>query len=300
MPNLIQLVDQQDYQGLRARVNLDNGQLVSLTRHDIEFLWGGGKPEHAKTAFERNPHGWRNSEIAMFPIVGPAAGFMIQVGNVSYPMDQHGIARNIRTCPIQLGGLDTSSVTLIQEYEENSPVDNLKAGDSKPNPKALRWPFSFKLEKEILIEGPNLTVTFYITNTSDSPTSMPYQFGWHPAFLSGNLDYCLFRVDEARIAALKDVVAASSLPPGSMPIRNLRKLEYINTVTGYGAKIEAWGFDNMMLWSPHTEAGMFCIEPVTHLPDSQLVRHFARDVSYRLLEQGKTDTYIVLISPFRA
>ena len=122
-----------------------------MTRDGREWMWDGD------AAF------WTGRAPILFPIVGKSPDDVLNINGADYPMNQHGFAR--RT---------------VFELIEQSPEDvryQLTA-----NQETLKvYPFDFVLTVTHSVEGKTLTVSSTVTNYGAS--DMPFQFGYHPAFL---------------------------------------------------------------------------------------------------------------------
>ena len=121
------------------------------TRDGREWMWDG-KPEY-----------WTGRAPILFPIVGKSPGDMLTINGADYPMNQHGFAR--RTV-FDLVAQTPSSVSF-----------QLTANDEA---KAV-YPFDFALTVTHSVEGKTLKVSSVVENNGE--TDMPFQFGYHPAFL---------------------------------------------------------------------------------------------------------------------
>src|SRR5262249_19831936 len=128
----------------------DGAELVSLQNADgLELLWQAGPA-------------WRRHAPVLFPIVGRLKGDALQHGGKSYPMTQHGLARDRRFAWEERGA---NSCTLVL-------VDG---GETR-----ARYPFAFRLAVTYAVGDRHLDVTFEITNTGDEV--LPASIGAHPAF----------------------------------------------------------------------------------------------------------------------
>jgi galactose mutarotase-like enzyme len=254
---LEQRMQQLEFERLHAQFNLENAQLFSLVYEGQEFMHAGGKPD--ATLVEKDK--WANSEIVMFPIVGPADDFQIEMGGRYYNMSQHGIARNwpfTLTTPTHQQNPQATAFTQI--YHANTPVPNPKYVPGAPEPaekEKLFWPFTYALTKTYELRKDGLHVEFAIKNFSANP--MPYAFGWHPAFKIG--DEAMLLVDGNRID-LEQLRAASGqvlMYGGAKQVKLATEGRNLEVLSDTG---------NFMVWSPKGSK-LLCIEPVTRLPSSQ-------------------------------
>jgi galactose mutarotase-like enzyme len=211
---------------LTAAINPRNQQLVSLQKNGVEYMHGGGKPEN-----ERDP-GWPNSEIIMFPIVGPALDGKIHTPKGTIPMGQHGIVRYL---PFTLTHATQNEATYTLHYAAN---------DAVPTPKGeTPWPYSFSIEKKYTLTDNGLEFLARVTNESGEP--MPYMFGWHPAFRFDSLNQTLNELPLAIVRQAQPAVIVAS-----------------NYVSTRGLSVRS-NCSHTMLWCP-SEGQLFCIEPVSH------------------------------------
>jgi galactose mutarotase-like enzyme len=232
--------------------------------------------------------GWGHSEITMFPIVGPAKDYKILIEGQEFSMDQHGIARYM--------GFNLSAmakyVKLRQRFSKLGFIKNDKFMEGKDNPRLLAWPYPYSISKTIFPENEeSITVRFKIENESLVET-MPYMFGWHPAFRTqGKVESGLFYVGK-KTHSLEEVMEASQT--GALLLEGVRDVTYVNSESGLGVAISTKGFNHTMLWSPHED--MFCIEPVTHLPSPE-VTPFSDPSAYEQLKPRECNEYDINIKP---
>ena len=151
--------------GTVAKINMLNSQLFGLARKGTDVMWKGGAPEG-----QRPSEGWQNSEIVMFPIVGAAYDGAVRIGGSSYPVAQHGMARDL---PWNVQNLTDDTLVVSQAYEAMTAVRNGK--------RASVFPRSYTLVKTYSIdERGALTFRLEVQNRSEEP--LPFAAGWHPAF----------------------------------------------------------------------------------------------------------------------
>jgi galactose mutarotase-like enzyme len=104
----------------------------------------------------------------LFPICGGLPGDQLPLGQGSFPMPQHGFARNL---PWSVAALaDGRGVVMALD---DSPASR------------LHFPFAFQLELELRLEPQALAILARIQHraTADEPTGpMPFSLGLHPYF----------------------------------------------------------------------------------------------------------------------
>lgn len=257
--------------------NRHDKQLASLRYDDWQYMHGGGRTEESKS--DSDKRGWSNSEIIMFPVVGPVKDSQVLVDGESYPMGQHGISRYL---PFEEINHNKTTAVFCQKYVANTPVLNPK----DKGPKEFTWPFSFNIKKKYNANRDGvLTVNFSITNTSDRP--MPYQFGWHPAFrtLGDNTKNAQIYVlgaseDNCPLDSIRsDIGIAKKIEHGTVCYQNQDKSIELTSDMG-----------KTMIWSP-SGSDLVCLEPVTKLP----VEPFDDFTDMRLIKPGKKVMYQVSI-----
>lgn len=134
----------------RAEFSLHGGELMSWRVGGRELIWHG------------DPAHWSRRAPILFPVVGASAGAAVQVDGRTYPMPQHGFARD-------------SLFTL----EENSDAAlRLRLVDDEAS--RARYPFAFALDVAAELGPETLRIAFTVTNRG--PAEMPYALGFHPAF----------------------------------------------------------------------------------------------------------------------
>lgn len=127
-------------------------EMQSITARDgTSWLWNGD------AAF------WTGRSPVLFPIVGKAPDDTLLIDGKPYPMAQHGFARRREFA------LETATATACRY-----------ALDASEETRAV-YPFDFRLSLEHSLDGPALTVAAEVENRGK--TSMPFGFGYHPAFL---------------------------------------------------------------------------------------------------------------------
>ncbi|RUY69069.1 aldose 1-epimerase family protein, partial [Mesorhizobium sp. M7A.F.Ca.CA.001.13.1.1] len=121
--------------GISATIVAQGAELISLQdAHGFEFLWQAG-PE------------WRRHSPVLFPIVGRLAGDHLRHRGRTYPMTQHGFARDK---PFAWARKGPRSCTLVLTDDVDTRA---------------RYPFAFRLEVTYTLVRQQLDVTFDITNT---------------------------------------------------------------------------------------------------------------------------------------
>ena len=127
-------------------------EMQSLTTADgRSWLWNG------------DPAFWTGRSPVLFPMVGKAPDNRIRIEGTPYDMGQHGFARR-------------SEFTMVSASETMCRYEL----STTPATRAV-YPFDFRLAVEHALDGNRLTISAEVENRSDR--TMPYGFGFHPAFL---------------------------------------------------------------------------------------------------------------------
>jgi len=139
-----------DSGGISATVKAAGAELCSLKNSEgLELLWQAGPA-------------WPRHSPLLFPIVGRLKNDELRHQGKTFPMTQHGFARD-RT--FDWGARGKTSCTLVLADDATS---------------RLRFPFAFRLAVTYAVEDVHLDVRFEITNTGDE--ILPASLGGHPAF----------------------------------------------------------------------------------------------------------------------
>jgi len=136
--------------GIAATIQAHGAELSSLRNaEERELLWQAG-PQ------------WPRHAPILFPIVGRLKNDALRHGGKTYPMTQHGFARDRRFAWVEQG---TRSCRLALSDDAETRT---------------RYPFAFRLEVTYAVDGADLEVGFEIINTGDE--MLPASLGGHPAF----------------------------------------------------------------------------------------------------------------------
>ncbi|MET2826832.1 aldose 1-epimerase family protein [Mesorhizobium shangrilense] len=241
--------------GISATIVAQGAELVSLrSAEGLELLWQAG-PE------------WRRHSPVLFPIVGRLKGDQLHHRGRTYPMTQHGFARD-RQFEWAERGPRSCTLVLTDDADTRS-----------------HYPFAFRLAINYLVADGDLSIRFEITNTGDE--TLPASIGAHPAFnwpLRPDLaktDYRLTfaEAERAPIRRLKDglLLAAPQPTPVEGNILELseqlfvddavildrRESASVRYAAEVGPAIEmSWhGFQELGIWSKPGGAPFLCIEP---------------------------------------
>jgi galactose mutarotase-like enzyme len=241
--------------GATAAILAHGAELCSLKdAHGLELLWQAG-PE------------WRRHAPLLFPIVGKLKNDQLRHRGKTYPMTQHGFARDHR---FEWGLREPDRCTLVL-------TDNAETRS--------RYPFAFRLAVTYALQNADLDVTLEIANTGEE--ILPASIGAHPAFnwplLSGLAKeaYSLTFSNEepAPVRRLKDGLLRSAPEPTPVHGKTLALSELLfdddavildrlaSTSVRYaadrGPSIEMFweGLRELGVWSKLGGAPFVCIEP---------------------------------------
>ncbi len=263
--------------GVTASVLAHGAELCSLKTADgLELLWQAGAE-------------WRRHAPLLFPIVGRLKGDRLRHRGQSYPMTQHGFARDSR----------------FEWVERGQGSCRLMLADSADT--RSRYPFAFRLTVTYTLHEADLDVALEIENPGDE--SLPASVGGHPAFnwplLPGvaKESYSLHFPDEetAPIRRLKDGLLRAAPEPNPISGKSLALSERlfdedaiildrlasssVRYAADRGPSLEiSWqDFRELGIWSKAGGAPFLCIEPW---------RGFASPVRFRrrVCRQARPDT----------
>ncbi len=156
---------------LSVTVDTLGAEIVSILNNDgFEYIWSG--------------EAWSGHAPLLFPVCGAVVDNKYTLGGKEYPMAKHGFARR--------------SEFTVEKATREEIVLSLSA-----NEKTLEvYPFAFKLTARYFLSLSMLNVVFTVENLGDA--TMPYMFGWHPAFnLGGRDELSSFYIDFGTDGPLK-------------------------------------------------------------------------------------------------
>ncbi|MGI4941983.1 MAG: aldose 1-epimerase family protein [Janthinobacterium lividum] len=239
---------------LTVAVLAEGAELCSLRHAEAgELLWGAGPA-------------WPRHSPVLFPIVGRLAGDTLRHAGRTYPLSQHGFARDRR---FRWEERDAASCRLVLEDDAATRT---------------AFPFPFRLELHYALADATLRVGYRVTNTGNAV--LPCSLGAHPAFrwplapgIAAESHRLLFAVEEpAPVRRLEGGLLRADPEPTPvegrvLPLRRTlfaadalildqlasRSLRY-EAPGAAGLELGWDGFAQLGLWS--REGGDFlCIEP---------------------------------------
>lgn len=145
---------------LQAAISEKGAELTSLKANGIEYMW------------QADPAYWGRHAPILFPFVGRLKDDQYSYKGKTYPMSQHGFARD-------------------EMFEVTEQTDEKVVLTLKSNEKTKEiYPFDFLLSVSYEVWGEGLRVRFKVNNTGDE--EMLFALGGHPAFnvpLEENLSF---------------------------------------------------------------------------------------------------------------
>ena len=221
-----------------CKVAIEKGELISFQKENLEYI------------HQKGSKGWRNSDIEMFPVIGPTSknNYRIHTKKGDAIQDQHGLLRELEYVLISS---DETTVKFSKKYTKNTQINNSKF-PLKSTEEKLFWPFDFTFQKNFTLEKDTLKIDFII----ESEKGMPFMLGYHPAFLLSNSGEETLESNGKKIT-LSDVYKVGH---NAFPILNSDKI-ILKNIDRKDLEISTKGFDNFMLWTQVDN--MLCIEPIT-------------------------------------
>lgn len=249
---------------LEATFSTKGAELVSLkkTATDKEYLW------------QANPEHWGRHAPVLFPFVGKLKDNAYKYQGQSYPMGQHGFARDMEFNLIdQEKELIRFSFTAIEESLEI-------------------YPFRFELIITYQVKDESLKVTYEVKNL-DSP-DLYFSIGAHPGFncplIQGEArsDYWLEFAQEEQVEThrLRDGLFSGETDPvfdknkiritdsvfdeDALVFKNLKSDRLsLMSPSGKWLTFHFKGFPYLGIWSKSRDSPFVCIEPWFGLADHQ-------------------------------
>lgn len=283
-------------------VTLDNGLIrATIKAHGAE-LCSLRDPRGHEMLWQAGPEWPRHAPI-LFPIVGRLKGDVLRHDGRSYPMTQHGFARDMPFAWVEQGA---SSCTLTLE---DSPATR------------SRYPFAFRLSVSYALENRTLMIRYDVSNTGDG--MLPASIGAHPAFnwpLPGAADKTSHRIvfSDPEPAPVRRLMGGLLQPHAEpTPVRGQDLMlspslfdadavifdQLVSTSLRFEAPGAspigfAWeGFRDLGIWSPPKGASFLCIEPwYGYASPADFDGDFSDKPGVMQLEPGKTRSFTQRIS----
>ncbi len=270
---------------LEVQIRPETAQVISvnLDGKKHQYIWPGGKSDYLGA-------GWQNSDLIMFPVVGPVPENQLFYNETSCTMIQHGISRCLPWCIDSES--DNKILRLIQNYLGETRIPVRFSNETVE----ISWPFSFKLISSFELNDNELFEQLELINESNMP--MPYGLGRHPAF---NLPERPHRSKiEIESKTIKQIISLGDLRSLTNCVAFLEDSQFIR-LTGeengelFLVELEFPDFGNSMLWSPE-EAQYIAIEPTTILPkDELLYKKLDQRKGAKILDPNSSEFYRTII-----
>lgn len=266
---------------LSIEVAEHGAELISLKKENCEYMWSGD------TAF------WNRHAPILFPVVGKPYNNALHIDGKTYPMKQHGFARDSEFESIGVGRLHMLDTGHAEQY-----------------------PYRFSLEVEYRLDGNKVEITWTVTNRDQR--DMHFQIGAHPGFMLPDYNaadkvHGYVRYYDKDGASVCPVITSALDDGNRIPLPAPRNIPAIMPL-----EADTFAHDALMLeggqvtkavlcdkegnevlavncpqaeaygiWAPHKEGCPFvCLEPWCGICD---VKGFAGDISQR--------TYVHLLAP---
>lgn len=246
---------------------------IANERYEMTFCAKGGEMESfldkqtgIQYLYQGNSEYWSGKNPGLFPIVGNTFDGTYEIEGKVYAMKNHGL---VRYADLRCVHHDDTSITF--ELTDNEETRK-------------QYPFSFIYRVTYTLEDNRCTITYDITNTSN--TDMPFTFGLHPAFLcplcEGEQfsDYHLHFSNPEQVTQIlpygdkqqppkRIAVAFQDIPLSYEWIVDASTIIYEGcksahlTLRGkeHGVKVAIGGYPYLAIWTPKAGAPFVCIEP---------------------------------------
>jgi len=219
----------------------------------------------------------------MFPIIGRPnqETWKVKLNGNEYSLGSHGISRVL---PWAIAEQSSKEIKLVQSYL-GELVKNNRKGEK---PDELNF-IPFNLIQTIGIKESSLYVNLDVVNSS--PEILKYDIVFHPAskIIEGKTRSQL--MFDGKKIPLEEVLN-TILKDGTQYIQDTNVISYFNEKGYFSMKTD--GFKHLMLWTPHKKAGMFCIEPITNLPEENKNKYLDDYVCETLSPGGRAEYSIYL------
>jgi len=162
-------------------------------------------------------------------------------------------------------------------------------------------PWRFELVQEIAIEADGITVTLTMTNFGDS--AMPFGFGLHPWFPKPRQTRLAFEAIGAHVKDARGLPLPQTQPVAGMSAADQQPLDLLPRLDasfagwqdrravlrwpGHEVELTATGaLRHLHVFNPDDRA-VFCVEPVSHLPDAVNRLELGEDAQMTVLMPGE-------------
>ena len=222
---------------ISAVISEHAAEMHSLKRLDsgIEYLWQG------------DPAFWAGRNPTLFPMVGSTWNKEVHLKGNVYHMGNHGFTRN-------------SEFTCIEHDGSHIAMELCDSPET-----LAQYPYRFRLVNTYTIKDNTLTVNCRLENRNDE--TMPFNFGFHPAFNvpigpNGDKQHTVIRFDQPELVNGTETTVLELEPEAlakTIILTNPKSSTYTLTDGNHSLTVTAPGFPWCAFWSPH--APFVCIEP---------------------------------------
>ena len=136
---------------------------VAVADHGAELCGIYDKKRGHEVVWQADPKYWNRHAPVLFPFVGKVCGGQYRYKGISYPMGQHGFARDM---DFTLISKTDDAVTYVLHSNEET---------------LAKYPFEFELTITHRIEGNKVFVEWEVANPS-AEEPLYFSIGAHPAF----------------------------------------------------------------------------------------------------------------------
>lgn len=226
------------------------------------------RASHQEYMWEADPTYWGRHSSILFPIVGRLNDDQFQIAGHSYPIKQHGFARNT---DFEIATKATDNIT----FELNSTTETLQ-----------QFPYHFKLQAQYHLEGKTLYITYRVYNQDSK--KIHFSLGAHPAFkcplqkgeTRSNYQLVFEKIETAhrhliesglRTGATELVLDQEKVLPitddlfeqDALIFKDLAS-DFITLEHKNGKQVLKFGFEGfpyLGIWSKNSDAPFICLEP---------------------------------------
>lgn len=188
-------------------IKISSGDLTARINPLGAELWSLTDTAGREYMTDADPAFWTGHAPLLFPIVGALAGGQYRLGEAAYELPKHGFARH-------------SAFACVERSESEA---TFRLADNDETRRV--YPFAFTLDIAFRLDGATLGMTATVTNRGEE--TMPFSFGFHPAFawpLPGgaakDAHRIVFAVDEPQPVRRLDPASGLLLPdPKASPVQ---------------------------------------------------------------------------------
>lgn len=246
---------------------------IGVADHGAELSSIYDKEKKHEVIWTGDPKYWNRHAPVLFPFVGKVNKGQYRYKGKSYPMGQHGFARDM---DFTLVSVTENTITYVLRSDEETRA---------------KYPFDWELEITHRLEGRTVTVEWKVTDTSKDE-DLYFSIGGHPAFNvpadkgQKKSDYWLYfeGIDSAPYVLIDPVAEAADPENVQTLVTDGGYVKITDTLFDNDAFIfdnkavqkvalcypdrtlyvtlDIKGYPSLGVWSkPHTDAPFVCLEP---------------------------------------